>query len=204
MFSFGFLYVLYSPLLPKFLESRLTVSPSICIVSIIRIVLLAASIGAVDFSFTGVDINYWSLVEVNTAIVCASVMTLKPLFNRIFAASTRQATGTPEGAAPGDHIHLPTIGSRPARKAPPPLQTRQSWLSAQLAKLDKSLQTVNETQVAGDEVNLRRPETATAGSRSDTELPHWPAHAPAGRDRLSHTSSIITPVEQKADEGPLR
>ncbi|KAI3393085.1 hypothetical protein diail_4756 [Diaporthe ilicicola] len=176
----------------------------ICIVSIIRIILLATGIGAADFSYTGVDINYWSLVEVNTAIVCASVMTLKPLFNRIFAASTRPTDGAPEGDAPGDHIHLPTIGSRPprpSRKAATPLQTRQSWLTAQLAKLDKSLQTVNENQVAGDEANLRRPETATAGSRSDTELPPWPA---AGRDRLSHNSSIITPVEHKADEGPLR
>ncbi|KAJ0116987.1 hypothetical protein J7T55_003402 [Diaporthe amygdali] len=174
----------------------------ICIVSIIRIVLLANAIGGSDYSYNAVDINYWSLVEVNTAIVCASIMTLKPLWNRIFAASTRQSTGTPEEA---NHINLPTIGSRPSRpsrKAPP--QTRQSWLSAQLAKLDKSLQTVNETQVAGDEVNLRRPETATAASRSDTELPPWPARDPAGRDRLSHNSSIITPVEHKADEGPLR
>lgn len=149
-------------------------------------------------------------MEINTAIVCASIMTLKPLLNRIFASSTRQNTGTPEDGAPGaqhhHHIPLPTIGSRPSRKAPPPLQTRQSWLSAQLAKLDKSLVTVNETRAPADEeVNLRRPETATAGSRSETELPPWPpGRAPAGRDRLSHNSSIITPVEQRADEGPLR
>lgn len=165
-----------------------------------------------DYSYTGVETIYWSLIEINTAIVCASIMTLKPLFNRMFAQSSRQTTGTPDEAAPGHHHHhhipLPTIGSRPSRKAPPPLQTRQSWLSAQLAKLDKSMQTVTETRAAAgdEEMNLRRPDTATAGSRSETELPPWPpARGPAaGRDRLSHNSSIITPVEQKADEGPLR
>ncbi|KAG6355933.1 hypothetical protein INS49_015317 [Diaporthe citri] len=183
---------------------------TICIVSIIRIVLLATIQNGPDYSYMGVETTYWSLIEINTAIVCASIMTLKPLFNRIFTQSTRQTTATPDEAAPGhhhQHIPLPTIGSRPSRKAVPPIQTRQSWLSAQLAKLDKSLQTVSETRVAGndEEANLRRPETATAGSRSDTELPPWPpARAPAGRDRLSHNSSIITPVEQNADEGPLR
>lgn len=178
--------------------------------------LLATINNGVDYSYAGVETIYWSLIEINTAIVCASVMTLKPLFNRVFAQSTRQTTGTPDGAGAAglhhqnhNHIPLPTIGSRPSRKAPPPLQTRQSWLSAQLAKLDKSLQTVTETRVAAggdEEVNLRRPDTATAGSRSDTELPPWPpARAPAaGGDRLSHNSSIITPVEHKADEGPLR
>ncbi|KAL2279884.1 hypothetical protein FJTKL_13047 [Diaporthe vaccinii] len=182
----------------------------ICIVSIIRIVLLATIQNGVDYSYTGVETIYWSLLEINTAIVCASIMTLKPLFNRIFAQSTRQTTGTPDEAAPGHqhhHIPLPTIGSRPSRKGLPPIQTRQSWLTAQLAKLDKSLQTVSETRVAGndEEANLRRPETVTGGSRSDTELPPWPpGRAPAGRDRLSHNSSIITPVEQRADEGPLR
>ncbi|KAH8772505.1 hypothetical protein F5883DRAFT_33475 [Diaporthe sp. PMI_573] len=182
----------------------------ICIVSIIRLVLLATIKDPFDYSYTGVDTIYWSLIEINTAIVCASIMTLKPLLNRMFAASTRQTTGTPEDGAPGRHQHphipLPTIGSRPSRKAQPPLQTRQSWLTAQLAKLDKSLVTVNETRAPADEeVNLRRPETATDRSRSETELPPWPPiREPAGRDRLSHNSSIITPVEQRADEGPLR
>jgi hypothetical protein len=172
--------------------------------------LLATIKDPFDYSYTGVDTIYWSLIEINTAIVCASIMTLKPLLNRMFAASTRQTTGTPEDGAPGRHQHphipLPTIGSRPSRKAQPPLQTRQSWLTAQLAKLDKSLVTVNETRAPADEeVNLRRPETATDRSRSETELPPWPPiREPAGRDRLSHNSSIITPVEQRADEGPLR
>lgn len=208
VFSFGFLCVISSYTLCFFLNTKLTISCSICIVSIIRLVLLATIKDGLDYSYTGVETIYWSLIEINTAIVCASIMTLKPLFNRIFAQSSRQTTGTPGEAAPGhhrQHIPLPTIGSRPSRKtAPPPPQTRQSWLGAQLAKLDKSLVTVTETRAAAgdEEVNLRRPETATAGSRSDTELPPWPPAA--GRDRLSHNSSIITPVEHKADEGPLR
>lgn len=221
VFSFGFLCVIFSHMLCFYFNTKLTITRSICIVSIIRLVLLATVKDGLDYSYTGVETIYWSLIEINTAIVCASIMTLKPLFNRIFAQSSRQTTGTPGEAAPGGHHHhhhhhqhipLPTIGSRPSRKTTaqsPPLQTRQSWLSAQLAKLDKSLQTVTETRVAAgdEEVNLRRPDTATAGSRSDTELPPWPpARAPAagGRDRLSHNSSIITPVEHKADEGPLR
>lgn len=193
-----------------FLFLQLTIKNSICIVSIIRLVLLATIKDGLDYSYTGVETIYWSLIEVNTAIVCASIMTLKPLLNRMLGHNAAQSTGPTDEAAPGHHHHhipLPTIGSRPSRKGPTPLQTRQSWLTAQLAKLDKSLGTVTETRVAGDEeVNLRRPETATAASRSDTELPPWPpSRVPAaGRDRLSHNSSIITPVEQRADEGPLR
>ncbi|POS71906.1 hypothetical protein DHEL01_v209704 [Diaporthe helianthi] len=194
----------------------------ICIVSIIRLIrliLLSTVEDRFDYSFTGVETTYWSIIEINTAIVCASIMTLKPLFNRIFTSSTRQTTGTPEdgmgGGGPGVHQHphipLPTIGSRPSRKVPPPLQTRHSWLSAQLAKLDKSLQSIDETRAAAadEEVNLRGPETPTPGSGGEhTGQLTWPAsrasREPLGRDRLSHNSSITTPVEQRADEGPLR
>jgi hypothetical protein len=171
-----------------------------------------------DYSYTGVDTIYWSLIEINTAIVCASVMTLKPLLNRMLAAPTKQPSGTPEDGSPGAHqqqlrLSLSIIRSRPAHKVaprPPRLQTRHSWLSAQLAKLDRSFQTADgETRSPGDEeANLRRPETARERLRGETELSPWSpgseAGGPAGRDRLSHNSSIITPVEQRADEGPLR
>lgn len=218
--------VVWSIRAPKDQKIMLTIVFSfgffICIVSIIRLIrliLLSTVEDRFDYSFTGVETTYWSIIEINTAIVCASIMTLKPLFNRIFTSSTRQTTGTPEdgmgGGGPGVHQHphipLPTIGSRPSRKVPPPLQTRHSWLSAQLAKLDKSLQSIDETRAAAadEEVNLRGPETPTPGSGGEhTGQLTWPAsrasREPLGRDRLSHNSSITTPVEQRADEGPLR
>ncbi|KUI52694.1 hypothetical protein VP1G_00015 [Cytospora mali] len=162
----------------------------ICIVSIIRFIELAANLYNEDFTYTSVAVDYWSLIEVNTAIVCSCIMTLKPLLNRVIASSNGQDinAGAQPAAAQG-LMHPPTIGSEPSKRF---VARKQSWLTVQMARMDKSLQTVNEAGDTGDEVNLR-----TLG-------PPPPLHLTAARDRRSHNSSVITPIEQHADEGPLK
>lgn len=184
-------------------------------------------------------IDYLSLVEANTGIVCACVMTMKPLLSRLGGGTTRgggrdQDDSNPDQLGPV-LFSPPTIGSKPSRACTAPagsaagglavgvLSKKQSWFSAQLARLDRSLQTVNEdanscrTDAAGGGVRCHSPGMLEAGAGGCGTPPRRPslvamllqvplrAHLPV--PRLSHHSSIITThVDQEeadADAGPL-
>ncbi|ORY71377.1 uncharacterized protein BCR38DRAFT_519788 [Pseudomassariella vexata] len=70
--------------------SRLT-EASACVTSVIRLIsLIPASVpnNEVDTSLSGVDAAMWSGIEVNAAITCASLPTLKPMFDRLFQTSS--------------------------------------------------------------------------------------------------------------------
>src|ERR1051325_11666797 len=58
----------------------------VCIVSIIRLIALIDVVKkqAVDATYTSANMIYWTSVEVNAAISCACIMTLKPLIQKIF------------------------------------------------------------------------------------------------------------------------
>lgn len=250
----------------------LTHSPpcSICIVSIIRLTELTATRRDTDWTFYSVNINFWSLIQANTGIVCACVMTMKPLLSRLIPGSggagttrTRHRRGITE-SKPGDQLghsvdlfRPPTIGSRPSRpnsfaphssagahghgggggfgfgkggggkgpggfgKGPGGiLCKKQSWFTAQLARLDRSLQTVNEgseNRAGPGSPGLGALEAGGLGgisaptSRRSSLVAMFlavPLRAHLVVPRLSHHSSIITThVEQEAaeemDEGPL-
>lgn len=139
------------------------------------------------------------MIEANTGIACACVMTLKPLVSRLVPSQVRKSMSSHPGQMlPGLNVHPPTIGSEPSRKNG--VVKKQSWLTAQLARLDRSLQTVNE-----DEGAVRETEEGNAPI-SEGCLPPIPlALLPtASRNRqVSHNSSLLAPIEQRADEGPL-
>lgn len=82
-----------------------------------------------DFTYDSVPLSYWTCLEVNTAIVCACVMTLKPFLTHYFPSLTRsRPTSSPTGHSPHESAGgAPlTIGSRPVRNLPH--DDRQSWL----------------------------------------------------------------------------
>ncbi|KAH8908344.1 hypothetical protein BR93DRAFT_944032 [Coniochaeta sp. PMI_546] len=54
----------------------------VSLMSVIRLVYLIHEYDHVDFTYDNTTLTYWTCIEVNTAIVCACVMTLKPLINR--------------------------------------------------------------------------------------------------------------------------
>lgn len=56
----------------------------VCIISIVRLKSLYAISISTDIPLNSVDCALWSCVEVNTAIVCSSVSTLKPLLAKVF------------------------------------------------------------------------------------------------------------------------
>jgi hypothetical protein len=85
VFALGFGYVtlpqttsLPLPLTPLF--------PSVCIISVVRLVALidVTNLQAYDATYTSAYMIYWTTVEVNAAIACACIMTLKPLIQRVF------------------------------------------------------------------------------------------------------------------------
>lgn len=69
-----------------------------------------------DFFYSSTPFTYWTLVEVNGAILCACVMTLKPLAARLFP---RVFSSNPSDREPdSDQWNPPTIGSIPWRHHP--------------------------------------------------------------------------------------
>ncbi|KAJ4388916.1 hypothetical protein N0V93_006378 [Gnomoniopsis smithogilvyi] len=186
----------------------------ICIVSIIRLTELTATRRDIDWTYYSITIDFWTLVEANTGIVCACVMTMKPLLSRLILganATRNKSDSNPDQLGPSiDLFHPPTIGSKPSRRNTP-LNKKQSWFTAQLARLDRSLQTVNEAETEANSPSVveaggegggglkpprRRPSVAaflTVPMRTHLSIP-----------RLSHHSSIIeSHMEHETDEGPL-
>ncbi|AEO69854.1 uncharacterized protein THITE_14746, partial [Thermothielavioides terrestris NRRL 8126] len=56
---------------------------SVCFISILRLLQLIRSQSDLDFTYAAAPLSYLTGVEVNGAIVCACVMTLKPLLARL-------------------------------------------------------------------------------------------------------------------------
>ena len=99
--------------------------------SVIRLLYLIQEADHADFSYGNTTLTYWTCIEVNTALVCACVMTLKPLIGRYLPSlvrSRRSVSGAPSDAVGPDGRTRPaTIGSRPLRRGGQQSR-RRSWL----------------------------------------------------------------------------
>ncbi|KAH8894656.1 hypothetical protein GQ53DRAFT_744746 [Thozetella sp. PMI_491] len=86
----------------------------VCITSIIRLKSLLAISTSPDTTFDGVEIAIWSNIEINIAIICASVPALKPLVTKIFpkllGSSFRSKDRSNAQYANGSH-HMETLQS---------------------------------------------------------------------------------------------
>jgi hypothetical protein len=97
---------------------------SVCIVSVLRLVKLidVETTPPIDASYTSAELSFWTVVEVNTAISCACVMTLKPLIVHFY----------PRFLAPSTYMSDPTLQRVTARSRRS--SGRSSWQSS--ARLD--------------------------------------------------------------------
>jgi len=84
VFALGFLYV--SSAQRIFTLPELTKTDSVCVVSILRLVNLikVETTSPIDASYNSAELAFWTVGEVNTAISCACIMTLKPLIVHFF------------------------------------------------------------------------------------------------------------------------
>lgn len=67
----------------KSFKTKLT-KPSVCIISILRLPALLLAAKSTDPTWDNVSIADWSCIELNIAIMCPSLTTLKPLLARFF------------------------------------------------------------------------------------------------------------------------
>lgn len=78
-----------------------------CLSSIIRLYTVRIYAQSSDPFYDGVPINTWSMIEVNVAIVCASVPAMKPLFTKTIRERMTTRTGWTTNLATG-RTHLGT------------------------------------------------------------------------------------------------
>lgn len=79
----------------------------VCIMSILRLHSLYVIANSTDVTWDNVGAATWSAVELNTAIVCACLPTLKPLINIIAPRLLGSTNGTNRGSRYRPHSHLP-------------------------------------------------------------------------------------------------
>ncbi|KAH8650230.1 hypothetical protein BGZ60DRAFT_534338 [Tricladium varicosporioides] len=87
IFTLGFLY---NPLIRLpfvlYLESSANRSRyhSVCIISVLRLHSLQIASISIDPTWDNIGVANWSCIELNTAIICPCLTTLKPLISRLF------------------------------------------------------------------------------------------------------------------------
>jgi hypothetical protein len=84
----------------------------VCLVSIIRLVTLidVTRKPGFDTTYTGANTLFWTSIEVNTAITCACIMTLKPLIQRAFPRVLSPGRGSGSGTQ-SSHWFTPPMAS---------------------------------------------------------------------------------------------
>lgn len=78
--------------------------------SIVRLYTIGKFTRSTDPFYDAIPINIWSFVEINAAIICASVPAMKPLFT-----SAKHSIGTHSGNTPRYRTHnsIPLSGTEP-------------------------------------------------------------------------------------------
>ncbi|KAL2258813.1 hypothetical protein VTK26DRAFT_7729 [Humicola hyalothermophila] len=84
----------------------------VCLISLIRFYFLYFEIASDDLSWTGVDITYWSTVEINLPIIISCIPMLTPLVRK---RSLRSEGRQRDIDGLGDGLYPPTISSPPIR-----------------------------------------------------------------------------------------
>ncbi|TDZ49876.1 hypothetical protein CTRI78_v007777 [Colletotrichum trifolii] len=124
--------ILPLPILPKIKQTRqqkislyliFALGFFVCVVSILRIPSLIAAKNSTDPTRDSPGIAQWSVIELNTAIVCACLITLKRLAARfcprILGSSNGDARKRGHGSGPDDEAVPATVGSKESENARP-------------------------------------------------------------------------------------
>ncbi|CAE7196545.1 hypothetical protein P3342_010167 [Pyrenophora teres f. teres] len=89
----------------------LTIGWFVCVVSVLRLIaLVSLSTHPDDSSYYSAPAAYWSGIEINLAIVCASLPALKPLIVRIIPGFSSRNSG--RGVGTCESSRVVTIGTR--------------------------------------------------------------------------------------------
>ncbi|KAK3935172.1 Phosphoglucosamine mutase [Diplogelasinospora grovesii] len=154
----------------------------VCLVSVLRTLWLKDLLYSTDFTWDLVSIANWSSAEINIAIVCACLTTLKPLLAKLFGPMmTRFFPDRPHPQGNGlDSSRPMTIGSMPLNKVNKLRQQNQTHASTAfapdgtLADADTSRDDINLKDHLGLEAGPSRDAQATAIRASAEEVPAPP------------------------------
>lgn len=88
--------------------------------SILRFVWIRKTDRGRDFTYDNAAIAKWSCVELGTAILCASLMTLKPVYSKLFPTKSSSEPGIDQYEPPS------TVGTLRLRRMSNPFHTVRS------------------------------------------------------------------------------
>ncbi|KAK3356750.1 hypothetical protein B0T25DRAFT_138716 [Lasiosphaeria hispida] len=137
----------------------------VCVVSFIRLGILIQSARAPDpdWTYNGANLTYWTLIEGNTGIAVACIMTLKPLVSKLFPNLLEPSeNANPDQSNTGFETNSErpfTVGSRPAR-----VLFAASWASSRSNRDDNI--TLQDVEARRSVVNKAGSGSVTASDRS--------------------------------------
>ena len=138
------------------------------VASIVRLYSISLFTLSKDPFFDAVPINQWSIVEVNVAIICASIPTLKPLLSKTTRdriASSR--TRSNHQYAPAGSVSWPN--SYKGEPLPSPgIQLKQMQVNERELPRDVDMGTfLEDIELATDRGEIRRTTTVRVSSQTD-------------------------------------
>jgi hypothetical protein len=140
------------------LRIRTNAITRVILVSALRIPSIVAIPYSRDPSWDSASIAIWSAVELNTAIVCACSITLKPFLTRVFpqlfSREDHYQMGRENNLRNQNGTHPPTIGTRRERRLPRNL----------------TLETFDDMAVMCDKPSMGSPGTDTSSTLSPLPL----------------------------------
>ena len=138
--------VVSSIVVPASRCSQLT-GHSICVVSILRLPVLIAAAKSKDPTGDNPAVAKWSIVELNTAIICASLITLRPLIFRWFPGLLG-SKDVDEQSGPISNLMQRTVGSastpgHAANRHDSLLRSGNDWGTWQCESTDQASSTIS-------------------------------------------------------------
>jgi hypothetical protein len=98
---------------------------------------LAMNTDVVDSTWCFTTPAYWTTIEVNSAIMCACVMTLKPLNVKVFPGLVEVRLSSSEDLSMDWNNNPPTIGTKSTRT--PQSTPQDTWVQGNLTSIEEDV-----------------------------------------------------------------
>lgn len=156
----------------------LTVLPSACIISIVRLFYLKISRDSHDPTWDSVPATYWTVIELNCGILCACLPTLRPLLRHIFPSLAHNSEKDSGGPKDSNGQRIITIGeSDERRRKPVGLYTLTTASEAGTSREELRTMSYDAGEHAGHPGPTSKLSTAIYGGRG------WSGDAPVGNEQ---------------------
>lgn len=147
----------------------------VCLVSILRLHSLYVVSNSSDITWDNTDAAIWSIIEVDTGIICASLPTIKPVISKLFPRllSSNQSTQATQPYPPSD-FHSSHQRTEPSTRGAIKLHDVESLTHNTVTKIEASercvenVTTVRTTDENGTEIFVTTSVAMDVESKSET------------------------------------